>query len=162
LVCDEHDRCHLNHTCYHLGEHFCPCTDDGTCDVGLVCDERYLCHLNHTGKGKGNVTNDTNVIECYIGSDNCPCSTDGTCDHGFHCNVNHTCMEDLVHNLSGYNYFLSGQGHVPETVGYVGLSLVASFFIILVGYKLLKMYVARKNSCYDGVDMEDVKYVKAR
>merc|ERR1719187_58925 len=24
VVCDEHDRCRVNHTCYHLGEHFCP------------------------------------------------------------------------------------------------------------------------------------------
>jgi len=159
FVCDEHDLCHLNRTCY-LGEHHCPCTADGMCDVGLVCDERHLCHLNHSlGQGKGN---DSNVIECYIGSSNCPCSTGGTCDPGFRCSLNHTCLEDLVHNLSGYNYFLSGQSYVPETIGYVGLSLVVCFFIVLAGFKLLKMYVAHKSSCYDGVDMEDVNYVKAR
>merc|ERR1719187_396174 len=106
FVCDEHDHCRVNHTCYHLGEHFCPCTDNGTCDIGLVCDDHYRCHLNHTGKGKGerNVSSSyeetmspvaaptlqptsapiaaptLDVVECDIGSNNCPCRTGGLCD----------------------------------------------------------------------------------
>lgn len=160
FVCDEHDRCHVNHTCYHRGEHFCPCTDNGTCDVGLVCDENDRCHLNHTGKGKGNVTNDTNV-ECYIGSKNCPCSVGGTCDIGLVCNVDHTCIEDLMHNMSGYNYYLSGQNTVQKTVGYVSLSIVVSLFIVFAGFKLLKMFLARKISGHNGVLLEDMQYANA-
>jgi len=158
FVCDEHDRCHVNHTCYHRGEHFCPCTDNGTCDVGLVCDEHDRCHLNHTGKGKGNITNNTD--ECYIGSKNCRCSTGGTCDIGLHCSVDYTCME-LMHNISGYNIYLSGQSTVQKTVGYISLSIVGAFFIVLVGFKLLKMFVGRKVSCHNGVLLEDMIYAEA-
>jgi len=129
FVCDDHDRCHVNHTCYHRGEHFCPCTDNGTCDVGLVCDEHDRCHLNHTGKGKGNVTNNTNV-------------------------------EDLMLNISGYNYYLSGQRAVQETVGYVSLSIVGAFFILLVGFKLVKIFVGRKVSFQNGL-LEDMNLSEA-
>jgi len=102
------------------------------------------------------VTNNT-AVECNLGSINCRCSTSGTCDIGLHCNVYYTCIEDFMHNVSGYDYFLSGHGTVQKTVGYVSLSIVVSFFILLIGCKLLKTYVSRKVSGDNGVLLADLQ-----